>query len=65
MEKLNGNQFPFVDYDDVVGSIHPDCRDLDLRKIDKWSKAVYGKPFNKLNLKGEDSFINKLENWQV
>ena len=45
MEKLNGNQFPFTDYDDVVHLIHPDCRNTDLRKIDKWSRAAFGKPF--------------------
>ena len=65
MEKLNGNQFPFTDYDDVVHLIHPDCRNLDLRKVEKWSLAAFGKPFNKLSLKGPDSFINKLEDWQV
>lgn len=65
MEKLNGNQFAFIDYDDVEHLIHPDCRNLDLRKINKWSKAVYGKPFANLSLKGEDSFINKLQDWQV
>jgi len=63
MEKLNGNQHAFIDYDDVVHLIHPECRNLDLRKIEKWSKAAYGKPFSKLPLKGEDSFINKLQDW--
>ena len=50
MEKLNGNQFPFTDYDDVVHLIHPDCRNTDLRKIDKWSRAAFGKPFAQLPL---------------
>lgn len=44
MEKLNNNQFPFTDYDDVVHLIHPDCRNTDQKKIDKWSVAAYGAP---------------------
>jgi len=44
MEKLNNNQFAFVDYDDVVHLIHPDCRNIDQKKIDKWAMAAYGAP---------------------
>lgn len=65
IEKLNQNQFPFIDYDDVVHLIHPDCRNLDLKKVDKWALAAYGMNLAQLPLKGPDSFINKLENWQV
>lgn len=42
MEKLNGNRLNFTDYDDVVDLIHPDCRNLDLKKVDKWAQATYG-----------------------
>ena len=65
MEKLNGNRLNFTDYDDVVDLIHPDCQNLDLRKIDRWAMAAYGKPLNQLPLKGPDSFNTKLEAWQV
>ena len=63
MEILNGNQFPFIDYDDVVHLIHPDCRNLDMRKVDKWAMAVYGKHLDELPLKGPDSFVNGVEDW--
>lgn len=65
MERLNGNQFPFIDYDDIVHMIIPECQNLDLRKINKWSMAAYGKPMDQLPLKGPDSFINHLEDWQI
>ena len=63
MEILNGNQFPFIDYDDVVHLIHPDCRNLDMRKVDKWAMAVYGKHLDELPLKGPDSFVNGIPEW--
>ena len=65
MEKLNGNQFKFIDYDDVVHQIHPECRDIDPKKIDRWARAAYGKPFADLSIKGADSFNSKLQDWQV
>ena len=65
MEKLNGNQFAFIDYDDVEHLIDPECRNPDLKKVDRWARAAFGVPMHKLPLKGPDSFINKLENWQV
>ena len=66
MEKLNGNQTKFIHYDDVVHMIHPDCQNLDLAKVDKWSKAAYGKPLNQLGLTGKNGTLNKeLEDWQV
>ena len=34
----------FIDYDDIVHMIIPECQNLDLRKINKWSMAAYGKP---------------------
>ena len=46
MEKLNGNTVKFIHYDDVVHMIHPDCQNLDLKKVGRWSKAAFGKPFN-------------------
>ena len=46
MEKLNGNQVKFIHYDDVVHMIHPEAQNLDLNKVDKWSKAAFGKPLN-------------------
>ena len=66
MEKLNGNQVKFIHYDDVVHMIHPDCQNLDLNKVDKWSKAAFGKPLNQLGLTGKNGTLNKpLEEWQV
>ena len=64
MEKLNGNQIKFIHYDDVVHMIHPDCRNLDLNKVDKWSKAAFGKPLNQLSLQGP-GLNSKLEDWQI
>ena len=65
MEKLNGNQFKFIDYDDVVHLIHPDCQNLDLKKVDKWCMAVYGKHMDQLPLRGPDAFTENLEDWMV
>ena len=63
MERLNANQFAFTDYDDVVDTIHHDCRNIDFKKMNDWSMAAYGIPFVKLPLKGPNSFVNKLEDW--
>lgn len=60
LEKLNGYQFPFVDYDDVVDKIHVECRDIDIKKIDKWAMAAFGMPMDKLPLTGENNIFEKL-----
>lgn len=65
MEKLNGNQFKFIDYDDVAHLIHPTCKNLDLKKVDKWCMAVYGKHMDEIPLRGPDSFVDHLEDWMV
>ena len=65
MERLDHEDVKFTDYDDVRHLIHDDCKNLDLVKMDRWARAAYNVDFNKLNLRGKDSFINKLEDWQV
>ena len=65
LEKLSGNQFHFTDYDDIVHLIHPDCRNTDSDKINRWSIAAFGVPMSQLPLSGPESFINHLEPWQV
>ena len=65
MEKLNGNQFAFIDYDDVVHLIHPDCRNLDLKKMDKWALAAFGMHMKDLNFVGPLKNVDELEDWQV
>ena len=64
LEKLNGYQFPFTDYDDVVHKMHESCRNTDLKKIDKWCLAAFGVPMEKLPLEGPNNFFSKLEPWQ-
>jgi len=49
-----------VHFDDIVDKIHPDCRNLDIKKINKWAIAAFGAPLDKL---GKDSITMKMEQW--
>lgn len=48
----------------MVDKIHEECRDTDVKKIDRWSLAAFGMPLEKLPLTGPKNIFNKLEPWQ-
>lgn len=65
MERLNNNQFPFIDYDDIVHLIAPGAQNLDLKKLEKWTMAAFGKKVTEMKVEGPDSFLKRMEDWQV
>ena len=50
MEKLNGSKMKFIDYDDVIHLIHPDCQNLDTEKVNAWALAAFKQQLEKLPL---------------
>ena len=58
MERINGK--PIVDYDDIAHLIDPKLRNLDLRKVDEFSKAIHGVSI----AERRQPFGRQLESWQ-
>ena len=58
LERINGK--PIIDFDDVKHLIDEKYQNLDMRKVNEYSIACFGKPIGEMN----ESFIGKLQPWQ-